>query len=55
MGPILSATNDAGSASKKWREALDIKKQKTPYIESVDLIFKAVVRIRLSTWKRIPE
>lgn len=48
---ILLATETWGAG----REALDIKNQKTPYIESVDLIFKAVVRIKLSTWKRIPE
>ena len=48
---ILLATETWGAG----REALDIKKQKTPpYIESVSLTFKAVVRIRLSTWKRIP-
>ena len=28
MGPILSATNDAGSASKKWRKAMTLKKKK---------------------------
>ena len=57
------AGNKGAQGGSRWsgepwgagREALDIKTQKTPFIESVDLTFKAVVRIRLSTWKRIPE